>query len=110
MNIHQLPPINNEFNFEDAIVDLFNCMHKTETYKKFGRKGNNQKGIDIFSSQTGIAIQCKKKDLLRTSNILKNELKKDLESDVAKIISSPLSFAILTTFKILSQRPTALLL
>ncbi|MDR3007447.1 MAG: hypothetical protein LBV59_05900 [Sphingobacterium sp.] len=87
MNIHQLPPINNEVNFEDAIVDLFNCLDKTETYKKFGRKGNNQKGIDIFSTQKRTVIQCKKKDLSRASSLLKNELKKDIENDVAKIIT-----------------------
>ncbi len=86
MNIYQLPEISNEAIFEDAIADLFNFLDNTKAYKKFGRKGNKQKGIDIFSSPQRTAIQCKKKDLTRPNNVLKNELKKDIEGDVVKII------------------------
>lgn len=61
MNLYQLPVPNNEDLFEDAICELFDNIEKTSTFKKFGRKGHNQKGIDIFSAEKNIAIQCKKK-------------------------------------------------
>ena len=104
MNLYQLPAPNNEDLFEDAICELFDNIEKTSTFKKFGRKGHNQKGIDIFSAEKNIAIQCKKKDLSRRDILLKKELLEDIEKDVKKILDNDLkiNFDILyftSTFK-----------
>ncbi|MBC8884358.1 hypothetical protein H9X57_16215 [Flavobacterium piscinae] len=58
---HQLPAINNPDIFEDMISDLFNILDSTNSYKRFGKNGHKQKGIDIFSSEKDVAIQCKRK-------------------------------------------------
>lgn len=84
MSEHQLPPIGNEVKFQELICDIFNEIHKTNSYKAFGRKGHNQKGIDVFSSEKNIVIQCKKKDLGRKEIAIKKELIDDFNSDIEK--------------------------
>jgi len=39
----QLPTLNNEDIFEDANCDLFKRLNNTNSFKKFGRKGHDQK-------------------------------------------------------------------
>lgn len=90
MATHQLPYIGNESRFEELVCDLFNVIDSTNTYKGFGRKGHNQKGIDIFSSEKDVVIQCKKKDLSRSEIIIRKELMNDIEADVNKIIDKEL--------------------
>ena len=104
MNQYQLPAPNNEDLFEDAICELFDNIKNSSTFKKFGRKGHNQKGIDIFSAEKNIAIQCKKKDLSRKDILLKKELFDDIEKDVKKILDNDLKIEfdilyITSTFK-----------
>lgn len=77
----QYPPVNEDV-FEDLVCDLFNAMYPNSHYTRFGKKGNEQKGIDIISISRKEAIQCKKKDLSRRSSVIKNELRKDFESDI----------------------------
>jgi len=65
---YQLPPLKDEKLFEEFICDLFNIIENTNTYndtdfQTFGVKGQNQKGIDVFSVQTKTVIQCKLKDI-----------------------------------------------
>lgn len=88
MSTHQLPIINNQESFEDLVCDLFNAIESTSTFKKFGKKGHNQKGIDIFSTEKDIVIQCKKKDLSRREMLIRKEILQDIENDIAKIVSS----------------------
>ncbi|MFC3758580.1 hypothetical protein ACFONJ_21575 [Chryseobacterium tructae] len=100
----QIPPVENATDFEDLICDLFNVQNNTDTFKKFGKQGHNQKGIDIFSVEHDIAIQCKKKDLSRKHSLLKKELFDDIEKDVKKIMISDLKIKfnklfIVTTFE-----------
>ena len=90
MGSHQLPPIGNEEVFEELVCDLFNEIESTNTFKRFGRKGHQQKGIDIFSSEKDIVIQCKKKDLSRKEIIIRKELLDDIENDLDKIIEKRL--------------------
>lgn len=90
MATHQLPQISNDDRFEELICDLFNAMESTNTYKRFGRKGHQQKGIDIFSSEKDVVIQCKKKDLSRREILIKKELMDDVERDIEKVISNGL--------------------
>lgn len=104
MITHQLPTLSNDDTFENAICDLFNEIYKTSTFKRFGRKGHQQKGIDIFSSSQNITIQCKKKDVSRKDIVLKKELFNDIEKDVKKTLNSDLkisfdTFYIVSTFK-----------
>lgn len=88
--IHQLPKIENATIFEDLICDLLNNEYKTISFKKFGKQGHSQKGIDIFSVEHDLVVQCKKKDLARKESIIRRELCDDIEKDVMKIISQNL--------------------
>ena len=100
----QLPPMENSTDFEDLICDLFNLQNATESFKKFGKQGHKQKGIDIFSVELDTVIQCKKKDLSRKQSLLKKELLNDIEEDVKKIMINDLRIKfnrlyIVTTFE-----------
>ncbi len=94
MGTHQLTIISNKDTFEDSICDLFNQMESTTTYKKFGKNGHNQKGIDVFSSEKDCAIQCKKKDRSRKDLLIKKELLEDIKKDVKKVINEKLEIKI----------------
>lgn len=90
MGAHQLTAINNKEIFEDSICDLFNHIESSNSFKRFGKNGHNQKGIDIFSTEKDCAIQCKKKDLTRKDLLIKKELLDDIEKDVKKVINDKL--------------------
>lgn len=90
MATHQLPQISNKERFEELVCDLFNAIDSTNTYKRFGRNGHKQKGIDIFSSEKDVVIQCKKKDLSRREIQIRKELMDDIEGDINKIITEGL--------------------
>jgi len=94
MGTHQLPAINNRYIFEDSVCDLFNHLESTNTYKKFGKNGHNQKGIDIFSTEKNCAIQCKNKDLSRKDSLIKKELIEDIKKDVKRVIAENLRIKI----------------
>lgn len=91
---HQLPTISIAETFEDLICDLFNEIENTNTYKKFGKSGHKQKGIDIFSVEKDVAIQCKKKDLTRREISIRQELLNDIEKDVNLILDQNLKIKI----------------
>ncbi|MBX9449552.1 MAG: hypothetical protein KL787_07525 [Taibaiella sp.] len=64
---YQLPPLKDERLFEELTCDLFNFVENTSSYENtdfqtFGVKGQNQKGIDVFSSKTknGYTVQIEK--------------------------------------------------
>lgn len=90
----QIPPLDNDKIFEDLICDLYNIEYNSISFKKFGKQGQNQKGIDVFSPEFDIAIQCKKKDISRKKSLLKRELFNDIEKDVSKIKSQNLKITI----------------
>lgn len=58
----------------------------------------NKKGIDLFSVEKDIAIQCKKKDLSRKDLVLRRELVEDIEKDINLIISKDLKIKIDTLY------------
>jgi len=62
---YQLPLLADERDFQNLICDLFNQLERTNSFSEFGRKGQEQKGIDIYSPVKKIVIQCKKKDVSR---------------------------------------------
>lgn len=85
----QLPPLKDEKLFEEFTCDLFNTIGdqvKPEPgdYQIFGVKGQNQRGIDIYSSKRTTAIQCKLKDIRKKDDQIRQQLKVDILTDVEK--------------------------
>jgi hypothetical protein len=86
---YQFPPLKDERLFEELICDLFNTLENTESYSNidfqhFGVKGQNQKGIDIFSNKSRTAIQCKVKDLRKSDGVIRSSLIDDITNDLEK--------------------------
>ncbi|RZK40318.1 MAG: endonuclease [Pedobacter sp.] len=89
MALYQLPRLKNEKKFEEFICDLFNEIENTDSfqnteYQNFGVKGQQQKGIDIFSAKTKTVIQCKLKDIAKKDEIIRKSLIEDIHSDLKK--------------------------
>lgn len=92
---YQFQPLalEDEKEFEELILDLYNELSqgKRTRFEQYGRKGQNQDGIDIINFREKIVIQCKKKELAGnttpTKNI-KNALKKEMRADLISAISS----------------------
>ncbi len=94
--------ISDEYKFEEFIQALFNAKHSTQSFQLYGTKGTTQHGIDIFSTEKRIVIQCKKKDTSRLDNILKKELISDIDSSLQKLKNLPFTldvFILATTTK-----------
>lgn len=58
---YQLPPLKDEKLFEELTCDVFNFVENTTSYvntdfQMFGVKGQNPKGIDVFSNKTKTVI------------------------------------------------------
>lgn len=86
---YQLPPLKDERLFEELTCDLFNFVENTSSYENidfqtFGVKGQNQKGIDIFSAKTKTVIQCKLKSIGRKDETIRKNLIQDINSDLEK--------------------------
>lgn len=79
-SLFQIPPLNNDKTFENLILDLFNDIEKTNSYSKYGTKGQNQKFIDIYSVEKETVIQCKCYDINKKN--CRKELLKKLEEAV----------------------------
>lgn len=81
--MYKLSPINNWEIFEELCLALWNNILDKHTVKKFGRRGQKQKGLDItakFNNEI-IGIQCKCVNELNIDDIDK-ELKKLEELDI----------------------------
>jgi hypothetical protein len=86
---YQLPPLKDEKLFEELTCDLFNFVENTSSYENidfqtFGVKGQNQKGIDVFSTKTKTVIQCKLKSLGRKDDTIRKNLIQDINNDLEK--------------------------
>ncbi len=84
--------ISDEYRFEEFIRDLFNAKYSTQSFQLYKVKGAAQHGIDVFSTENKIVIQCKKKDLSRTDYKLKKELVEDFEKSLQAIDDVPFDF------------------
>ena len=82
--IYELPIPKSPEVFENLVSDLANSLYKTTSFNLYGRKGQNQKGIDILSMEYGIVIQCK----LRTLNLKDRKTKLSFVNDIIKDIDS----------------------
>ncbi len=88
MGSFNLPPLKNSERFEHFVCDLFNYVEKTDSYVEFqifGKRGQNQKGIDIFSQKNKTVIQCKAKDGRGRDETIRNTLLTDIENDLDKV-------------------------
>lgn len=86
---YQLPVLKDEKLFEELTCDLFNFVENTSSYESidfqtFGVKGQNQKGIDIFSSKKRTVIQCKLKSIGRKDEAIRKNLIQDINADLEK--------------------------
>lgn len=102
----QFFPIDNDQVFEEFVCDIFNSVDKTSSYELFGRKGQNQHGIDIYSFDKATVIQCKHKLIIRPDQKVKEELLADFKNEIARFESFNEStgkhfkrFIIASTFK-----------
>lgn len=82
--IYELPKPKSPETFENLVCDLANDLHNTTSFNLYGRKGQNQKGIDIISFELNIVIQCK----LRTLNLNKRETKVNFLNEIIKDINN----------------------
>jgi hypothetical protein len=85
--IYELPKPKSPETFENLVCDLANSLYKTTSFNLYGRKGQNQKGIDIISYELNIVVQCK----LRTLNLNKRETKIKFINEIIKDINNILS-------------------
>lgn len=88
----QYETLDNEYEFEEFIQDLFNAIHQTQSFQRYKSKGAVQHGIDVFSTEKKIVIQCKKKDITRSEKILKGELLKDFDESLDLVNELPFDF------------------
>jgi hypothetical protein len=88
----QYEPLYDEYAFEEFVRDLFNAMYKTQSFQLYKTKGAIQHGIDVFSTEKKVVIQCKKKDLSRTDKALKSELIDDFDKSLKLIEGLPFEF------------------
>jgi hypothetical protein len=88
----QYETLDNEYEFEEFIRDLFNAMHQTQSFQRYKSKGAIQHGIDVFSTEKKIVIQCKKKDLTRSDKVLKRELMADFDESLELVNELPFDF------------------
>lgn len=93
----QLPPPQDETAFEALCLDTWRRILKDPNIQLYGRRGQNQRGIDIFGRRDGsfewVGIQCK---VRRSGELRQRDLEADI--DAATAMNPRLSeFVIATT-------------
>ena len=78
-SIQILPPWNDDVKFENFITAYFNNLENTLSYDRFGRSGQKQDGLDIYSTEKKTVIQCKLK-LISGGN--DEKIRKDLITEL----------------------------
>ncbi len=79
-----LPPWQDDVQFENFITDYFNAKENTSSYDRFGRSGQKQFGLDIFSVEKKTVIQCKLKNIsIQDRSKITKELIQDLANDLS---------------------------
>ncbi len=84
MSSYQFPPLKDEKEFESLVNDLCEEKYGFE-FQVYGRKGQNQSGIDGLSfskNEKQIVYQCKNKLIARNDIKIQAELLKDIEDEV----------------------------
>lgn len=97
MSKYQFPLLKDEKEFESLVNDL--CREKFDIeFQVYGRKGQNQNGIDgtsFSSNRKQIVYQCKNKFIIRDEQKIRKELIADIENEV---ISANKKFSNIDTF------------
>ena len=97
MSRYQFFPLKDEKEFESLVNDLCEAKYGID-FQVYGRKGQEQSGIDGLSFSTNqrqIVYQCKNKLIMRNDKKIRVELLKDLEDEVK---SASAKFAHIDTF------------
>ncbi|HNU34447.1 MAG TPA: hypothetical protein PKN75_12745 [Bacteroidia bacterium] len=100
--MYQLPPIDSDSVFEELIKDLFNSTYKTNSYLLYGRQGQKQSGVDIYSSEQKVVIQAKKKDIVRNPVTVRKEIIAEIHETITLLDNFDGEFSrlvIASTFK-----------
>ena len=92
MSRYHYETLASESEFEELMCELYNAIHKTNTFQLYRSRGSKQFGIDIFSREEEVVIQCKKKDPGRRDKELRAELAADLRESVTKAHGLPFGF------------------
>lgn len=80
-----LPAFNDDVMFEHFVAHYFNELENCNSYKRFGRLGQDQHGLDVYSIDKNTVIQCKVKTKYgRNPNSIRKKLIGELNSDFKK--------------------------
>lgn len=82
--IYQLPIPKSPELFENITCDLLNALYNTTSFNLYGRRGQNQNGLDIISYQKETVVQCK----LRNLNLNNKKVKLNFINEIIKDINS----------------------
>lgn len=107
MSGYQLPPTDNAKQFEQLVCEMLNEHYHTISFKCFGKNGHRQKGIDIFSAEKQMIVQCKHKDLSRNTVLIKKDLLSDIDATLLalKDRSTPITYTQLIIATTASEHP-----
>ncbi len=85
---YQFPPLGDDKDFELFMRDLLNEYYKTISFQKYDV--SKQYGIDVYSNEKGIVVQCKKKEInIYSDKRLTDILKQDFDNELSKIKGLP---------------------
>jgi len=82
--IYKLPIPKSPELFESITCDLLNALYKTTSFSLYGRKGQNQNGMDIISFEKKTVAQCK----LRNLNLQNRATKLDFINEIIKDVNA----------------------
>jgi len=83
----QIPPLNDEKQFEKLIRDSCRKIYNDHSFELYGKRGERQHGVDgySFTGSKIIAFQCKKKDVQNTKeDKLLADLKTEMREETLK--------------------------
>lgn len=74
-------PLDEPNKFEEFIAHYFNELYETNSFFLFGKLGQKQYGLDIYSTKKKIVIQCKLKDISLSDDKNRKSLIEQLRTD-----------------------------
>ncbi|MBD8084530.1 hypothetical protein [Chryseobacterium caseinilyticum] len=86
--LYKLPIPKSPEIFENLICDLINASYKTTSFNLFGRRGQNQNGIDIISNEFKTIVQCKLRSINLNNRKTKITFIKEVLEDVNSILKN----------------------
>jgi hypothetical protein len=69
--------------FQDFVCDLLNAKDGRQTFFIWGKSGQRQHGIDLYSSEKSTVVQCKYRE--NNTQHTKTTLKAELEKDAKRV-------------------------